>query len=264
MEHKYAYEKEINVKQCVFMLLQKKSKIILVGILLSVLIIGYKYITSGSSMSEETQVKTVPSKDYLGMAKIYLGYESRPILSESIKSYLSGNEMLEGAIKELNLDITAQELYRMISFQNSTDFMVRINVTGSDEEMVQSITEYLATVGSSKIRDKLVDQEAILLEPAFTRPKGNVEVAVKAFSIKKLIMELVKYAVIGFVLGAFLTCGVYLTLFMLDTTIKEKRDVEGYLGVPVLGAITVVKGTNKEVEKGKRNKKDRLTQYSIQ
>jgi capsular polysaccharide biosynthesis protein len=81
-------------------------------------------------------------------------------------------------------------------------------------------------------------------------------------SLSNIFKRLLKYSVIGFILGALLAAGIYIILFMVNNTIKEEQDVEGYLGLPVLGRIPSIKGTRKLVEKGRRNKKLRLTQYS--
>lgn len=265
MGQKNVYEKEVDIKQCIQMLIHKAIKIILVGILMAVIITGYKYITSGSAMGEDTQITYQPTTDYLGSASIFLGSESTAITSTTARTYLTGYEMLEGAIDKLNLNLTYEQLKSMINLNNSTDSMIIVNVTGAEEKLVQDIIDYLATIGSDNLIIKLTNPEVTLLEPAFTIYREyNVEIPKTVHSIPKLMKELIKSAIIGFVFGIFLAAVIYLIILMIDDTIKDEKDAYSYLEVPILGSVSIIKSTEQQVEMGKRKKQLRLTQYSEQ
>ena len=52
---------------------------------------------------------------------------------------------------------------------------------------------------------------------------------------------------IGLVLGAMLGIGIAFLLEYLDTTVKDEKDVEDLLGLPVLGGISTI--TDDEMKK---------------
>ncbi len=265
MEQKSNYEKEIDIKQLIFELLKRVKLLFLAGVIVAVFFAGYKYITSGSSMAEDTQINYQPTTDYLGSASLFLGNESTAITSTTARTYLTGNEMLEGAIDKLKLNLTYEQVKSMINLNNSTDAMIMINVTGSEEKLVQDITNYIATTGSTNLVVKLTNSSVALLEPALTiHREYNIEIPVTVHNYPKLIKELLKYAIIGFILGVFIVATIYIVIYMIDSTIKDEKDAYSYLGIPVLGTVSSIKGTKKQVEKGKRKKKLRLTQYSEQ
>lgn len=67
--------------------------------------------------------------------------------------------------------------------------------------------------------------------------------------------------IIGAFLGGFCVLGIYIILFLTDTTIKDEKDVASQLGLPLLGTIPAVNGSKKAVRSEKRNKKLRFAQY---
>jgi capsular polysaccharide biosynthesis protein len=265
MEEKINYEKNIYLKQLIFELLKKAKMFILIGIIFAILIIGFKYITSGTTIADDTRITYQPTTDYLGTASIFLGSKSSTSTSTAAQTYLTGYEMLEGAINKLNLDLTYEQLKSMINLNSSTDTMIIINVTGSEEKLVQDITDYIATTGSANLITKLSDSAVVMLEPAFTVYREyNAEIPSTVHSIPKLLKELTIYAIIGFVLGVFIAAAIYLFIYMTDDAIKDEKDAYVYLGIPILGTVSIIKGTKKQVEKEKRKRKLRLSQYSEQ
>lgn len=71
-----------------------------------------------------------------------------------------------------------------------------------------------------------------------------------------------KMCVIGAILGGICVAGVYVVLFIIDTTIKTAQDVTERLTLPVLGVVPVMDGSKATVKRNKRNKKRRYNQYS--
>lgn len=69
------------------------------------------------------------------------------------------------------------------------------------------------------------------------------------------------FPIIGGVLGGICVFGVYVVLFLLNTTLKTSEDVVHFIGLPVLGNVPIMEGTKATVEKEKRNCKKRYLQY---
>lgn len=267
MEQHVSYEREINLEQLVHAVLRKIKIIILAGLFFAILVAGYRYITAGSSMGNQEQVTYQPVTDYIGRANIYLGSAMDAATAEAMRTYLTGNEVIQSVISELNLNseqiLTYWNVYNMINLQNSTDTMIMITVAGPEEVLVQDVTDLLSTIGAQKLSEKFNKDGIILLEPAYTEQRFyNNEVKSIVKNTGLIIKELVKYIVIGFVLGVFLCSGLYMFLFIIDSSIKDEKDIAGHLGIPVLGKIPVIRGTNESVRKSLKKKKHRLTQYA--
>jgi capsular polysaccharide biosynthesis protein len=265
MEQQGYYEKEIELGQLIRAVLRKSGKILIVGILFAVLIAGYKFITADSTVTNQEQITYSPVIDYIGRAKIFLGSDTDTATAEAIRSYLTGNDVIQNVIGETETDLNYYNIFNLINLANSTDTMILITVVGTDEALVQNITDALATIGSEKISEKFNKDDVIVLEPAYTEIRQyNAEVKSFVKNNSLLIKSVIKYAIIGFVLGAFLAAGIYLLIIMTDSSIKDEKDIEGYLGLPVIGKIPAIKGTKKLIDKGKSKKKLRLTQYSAE
>lgn len=71
----------------------------------------------------------------------------------------------------------------------------------------------------------------------------------------------VKYILVGGMLGGFLAAAVIFFMILIDTTIKDEKDVAFYLGLPVLAEVPSIQGEERTVKAGRKNKKERLNQY---
>lgn len=261
------YEREVDLGQLILSLLKKSKNIFLAGMIFALLITVLKFITIDPSITNQEKVSYYTATDYVGRAKIFLGSDTDTATSEAIRSYFTGNDVIQNVIgnmdyNEEEFEITYLSIYSHISTQYSTDSMIVLSYVGTEEAMVQEITDLLATIGSKKISEKFNKDAVMILEPAYTEIREyKAEVKEVVTNNTLLIKHLVKYVAIGFVLGSFIAAGVYLLLFMFDTSIKDEKDVIGYLGVPVLGKIPVIKETKKIVEKDKAHRSGRLNQY---
>lgn len=66
---------------------------------------------------------------------------------------------------------------------------------------------------------------------------------------------------VGAFLGFVIVFAVYVVLFLIDSTIKNEKDVAERLGLPVLGSVPVMEGKKREVKAAKHGKCKRYTQY---
>ena len=87
-------------------------------------------------------------------------------------------------------------------------------------------------------------------KPVYTEP-----------SSRGIVTGTVKYAIIGGVVAAFAVAAIICVKILFDTTIKYEKDVEFYLGLPVLAEIPVISGEEKATTSLKRSKRKRLNQY---
>lgn len=232
----YGYKKEIVIWNIILYLLSNVKKIIIVGILAALLFAGYKYISVKDTL-ENNQTS------YNGISRIYLGNDTDTKTAEAIRVYLTGNNVLQNVIGDLGLDLTYIALFDMIDLSKSTDSIIEISVIGTDKDKVQSITDALSTIGTKMLKSQFNMKEITILEPAYTK-----EVGISAFRYITL------FIIIGFIIGGLLSSGIYLFKYLADPSLKDEKDIEDCLNVPVLGTIPIIKGTRKQVKKDKAHR----------
>lgn len=160
---------------------------------------------------------------------------------------------------------TAKKILNLIQECFAKEQEVLINTIGDHTLDAVNESEYatvdldLESLQKDNIQ-KVADLEKSLAEKKDSFEKLEAPVKTVA-NVKSVIISTIKYAIIGGVLGVFVSVGSILLLFIIDKTIKDEKDVEYYLGLPVLATIPMVKGQEAAVKAGRKNKKKRLNQY---
>lgn len=131
---------------------------------------------------------------------------------------------LEKVIDKAGLDYTYEELYKMVSASAMNDTEVfKITVSSSDPTEAKLIVDTIVEVLPDRISD-IVDGSSVRLVDHAVRPN------------KKASPSYTKYALIGMVLGAVLSCGAIIVLDLLDTTVRDEDYLKNY-DIPVLAVI---------------------------
>lgn len=139
--------------------------------------------------------------------------------------------ILTPVIDTLNLNLTPAELTKQISISNENDSkVVTISVENSNPSKAVKISNTVAEVFKEQIPQLMgVDNISILSaaklneNPIPIKPNKLLNIA------------------IGGLIGLMLGVGLALLLEFLDMSIKSERDVEDYLGLPVLGIVDLIK-----------------------
>ncbi|WP_368895026.1 YveK family protein [Priestia megaterium] len=135
--------------------------------------------------------------------------------------------ILDKVIKKENLGMTSGELNKLISVSNEQESQV-VNITVQHENPQDSknIANTIATTFQSEIKSIMnVDNVSILT-------KAELGSRIKPSPILNMTIALV--------VGLMVSVSVAFLLEYLDNTLKEDRDIEDQLGLPVLGAITII------------------------
>lgn len=138
---------------------------------------------------------------------------------------IKSNAVMEPVVKNLDSGITMDELSRKITVSSVDNTQViRISVKDTDKEKAQVYTNEIIKVAPEILVDmveagsvKVMSYPQIANSPISPNTKMNVLVA-------------------G-MLGFMLSVGIVLVRYLMDKTVRSTRDVETYLGVPVLGVI---------------------------
>ena len=154
-------------------------------------------------------------------------------------------QILEEVTKDLNLDLSTNQLKQKITVSNEQNSqVVSIDVTDEDPAQAVKIANTIAEVFETKITNIMnmnVDNVSVLSEASFEGTPSPIN--------PKPVLNMAIALVVGLMVGV----GLAFLLEYLDNTIKNEDDIEKILGVPVLGTIAVIE--DKEVGSRKSSKK---------
>lgn len=233
---------------------------------------GQFYIDSNYKINPEmtfqnTDITTSVAKAYQALATTgklanYINANLDEPIKERYLNELISIEYLEDATLQVTVMHTEQEKARFIY-----DLVIQC-MKDSKAEFEKTIGEYTITLLNESDKAS-VDTELSELQT------GNLErinTLKEALTLKEqsfgALTEPVagrvskKLLLVGAVLGGIVVFGVYVILYLVDTTITCTQDVTEILNLPVLGTVPVMEGNKMLVKKCKKNKKKRYNQYS--
>lgn len=210
----------------IFKILKKSWKLIITFIFVAALISGvlsFFIITPIYQASTQILVNQKDSDNQLDFARISTNIELINTYSVVIKS----PAILEKVIEELEIKQSVDTFSQSISInreENSQVFSVvaRSNNPGQAVDIANSVSKIFQKEikGIMNVNNVSILAEAELKDnPSPVKPVPLVNIAVAIF--------------IGLIMGI----GVAFLLAYLDNTLKDAKDVETYLGLPVLGDI---------------------------
>lgn len=193
--------------------------------------------TSQSSILVLTKETTLAS-----LADLQMGSQ----LTNDYEVLITSRPVLETVIEKLGLDMEYQDLEENITIENPSDTRIlEISVEDRSPEACRSIVNELTLTASAFIGDKMEVVPPKVIE------EGELPT-------EKTRPVMWKNALIGFLLGAFLSAAVIVTMAILDDTIKSEEDIEKYLGIPTLATVPDRKdyiNADKQKKKKKEKKK---------
>ena len=230
-------EREIDLGEIVHLLLSKLWIIILSGVVFclatvmgTMLLVTPKYESttkivvltkqdSNTLTNQDMQISTSLTKDYV----------------ELIKSLT----VTEGVIAQLGLDMTHEQLLKMLSVDTPTDTrVVSITIKDTDPYTAAEIANAVRDVASKHIQQVMDIKAVNVVETANIPDEPSSP-------------SLLKSGVIGAALGILLSLAIVVIVYLMNDTVKTPEDVEKYLGLSVLGTIPYVSKLGKKSKKKK-------------
>ena len=148
----------------------------------------------------------VSGNDVLQVRDVSMGYENRILF------------------KDLNLDMTFEELYSKISISNISDTRIlRITVTDEDPKRAADIANRLAEYGITSI-EEIESKSPYMVERAVVKTN-------------KINMSSSKVITIGAALGFVASIFGLFAMYILDDKVRTAEEIERILDVPVLVGI---------------------------
>lgn len=146
-------------------------------------------------------------------------------LIATYRQIIKSRRVLNQVIENLSLDYKYENLTKNISVTTDDDTaLIRITVVDSNSENARLIADEIAKVFGDEIVEIYSIQNISIIDKAISSPKPyNMN----------FIKEIIIYSLVGIVLGV----GTTFVMFYFDTTIKSTEEIEGKLGLPVLGVV---------------------------
>ncbi len=146
-------------------------------------------------------------------------------LVSTYREIIRSKRILDKVIKDLELDISVDDLMNRISVTNKEDTeLIRISVVDEDSETAQNIVTRVSKVFADEIvRIYNIENISTIDYASASDVPYNINVA--------------KETVISVLLGAFLGCAIVFVMFYFDTTVKSVEEIERKLELPILGSV---------------------------
>lgn len=218
---------EIDLLHLVKVLWQKAWLIVLVMVLLGALAFSYAMFLV-TPMYEAT-AKMYVNNNALSIGAANISLSDISAAKELLNTYveiLKTRETLEQVINNTGVDYTYEELLEMVSASSVNDTEIfAITVTSPDPNEAKLIVDEIVNILPDRIANIIVDTTPAMVDSAVT-------------PIEKASPSYTRYAIVGMLIGAVLTCGILIIIDMMDTTMRsEDYLTQNYSDIPVLAIV---------------------------
>ena len=146
-------------------------------------------------------------------------------LSKDYEQLVTSRYVIEGVIKQLNLDETYESLVGKVSATNTDDTrIIAITVINPDPQQAQKVANAVRDLAAQHIT-QVMDIEAVNVVDSANLPTSPVSPSVP------------KWTLIGAAIGIIIAVAVVVIQHLLDDSIKSSEDIEKYLGISTLALI---------------------------
>lgn len=138
---------------------------------------------------------------------------------------LKSRTTLEEVIEQADLDYTYAQLNNMVEAASVNETEVfRITATSSDPAEAELIVDTIVDILPDRIAD-IVDGSSVRVVDYAIRPTTRSS------------PSYTRYAFVGMVLGAVISCAAVVILELMDTTVKDEDYLRQTFGIPVLAVV---------------------------
>lgn len=176
----------------------------------------------------EAKTSIIVSKQNTDTSKNQDSYSDVMMLQNLIKTYseiAKLRSVAQTAVTKYNLDITPEKLQSRVKVTPETG--TQILTIAIDDGTAEGATQKVNAVA-----DAFITQAQQLLPTGTVKIMDKAEVPKSPIKPKKTLN-----VAIAFFLGLMISLGTSFVLEYMDSTIRDERDVEKYLNIPVIGVI---------------------------
>lgn len=225
MDKRKDYEIEINVKQIMYVILDKLAIIILFGIVCALAAFLYSkfYVTPQYSSKASIYIS---NKEDSTSVTTYSDTLSASNLAGDFEEMITTRKVLDEVVTDLNLDISVYGLASRVSVKSaeSSSRILYITVKDSDPYEAKKIVDKIVEIAQKRSSD-MMDIDNIMVWD-----DGSISTNPVSPNVRRNVM-------LAFLAAIVVATAIVLIRFATDDTFKHAEDVESKLGISVLGAI---------------------------
>jgi capsular polysaccharide biosynthesis protein len=152
-------------------------------------------------------------------------------LLKTYNQIITSRQVIDKVISDLHLKTTADDLSKQVTVKADNDSLITsITVTNGDPKQAAAIANKFANTSMEKLNTIMgtrifvpLDAADVAAQPLPVSPRPYFNMAV------------------AFLMATVIGAGIAFPLEFMDTTLRTEEQVEAVLGLPVLGAIPIVK-----------------------
>ena len=236
-----APEAEIDLVELMYRLLEKWAIIVLSCILGAVIACAYTLFMVTPQYTATSKLYVVNSKDSaINLSDLQIGN----YLAADYMEVFSNWHVHEMVLERLGLPYSYKQLSNMITVTNPNDTRILyIKAVSPDPQEAKDLADTYAEVAREFIAVKMDTEQPNIFEEALlpTAPSSPNKT---------------KNALLGFLLGMVVSCGIIILQFLMDDRLRSSDDIEKYVQLPTLG---MMPKQNKKASKARTasNKRNR-------
>lgn len=228
---------EIDLFEVINVLLGKIWLILGTGIFAALVCFGVSKFIMIPTYESTTKIYILNKTD--SSAVTYSDVQMGTQLTKDYAELINSRYVLEEVIQKLALSDEYDALLGKVSVNTPADTrIVSITVEDTDPVRAMNIANCIREVASNHIQN-VMDIEAVNVVETANMPT------------EKAGPSVLKWTVLGGIIGALLVCVIVLIGYLMDDTIKTTEDVEKYLGLSTLTLIPVTVETKKKKKRKK-------------
>ena len=233
-------EMEIDLVELVMVLLHKWWLILIVALAGFAIAVGYTKFAVTPMYESTAMLYVLPNTTSVtSVADLQIG----SAITGDFEVIATSQPVIDKAIQAIEKDegkkFTRSKIQDMISVENKEDTRILILKAKSADPKDACMVANAMSEATAERMAEITKKD----------PPTTVEMA--EVSKSPVSPSLTKNAILGFLLGAVLVCGILVVRFLLNDNIKTEEDVEKYLGVTTLVSIPYIK--SKADKKGDKN-----------
>ena len=231
-------EVEIDLLEIVHILVKNAGVIILCLILGAALAFGATKLLVTPKYEASAMIYILSKSDGTTGVSSYSDVQIGQQLTQDFETLATTRTVVENVISELQLDTTYEQLVGTIKISDPSNTILKITVENEDPVLAKDIANAMSDATAAHIAEVMVTDKPTTVDVAVTPDSPSSP-------------NTAKNIVIGGILGALLAAAVVVIRMLMDDTIKNKDDVEKYLGLTTLASIPM----NGEDKKSRRRRK---------
>lgn len=225
MEQKYNDEIEIDLMEILMLLLHYIWVIVIAAVIVGGAAFAFSKFVITPTYESTTRILVLNRQDAGGGNVTYSDLQLGTSLTKDYPELIQSRYVVENVIEMFELDTTYESFIKKIQVSTKSDSrIIDITITDPDPALAKDIADALRDIAAERIVEVTDIQAVNKVDDANlpTRPANP---------------SVLKWTMIGFLLGGFLAAAVVLVRFLLDDTIKSSEDIEKYLHLSTLGLI---------------------------